>query len=106
MNEMPACSACVCRLIGEDVKTAASIFLARMTKGGVLVETKTIRLWVTDPSPALPSRSPLTVRIGFLFHQRPNDNQVQVGKQISMAVSCDLYDADYSCFVRLFVLKS
>lgn len=103
---MPACSVCVRRLIGGNVKTATAIFHRRgrggMTQAVYLGEAKGSWHWATDlPRPSLPYHFSLYGSDYCLTGDLKS--KVSLGwKQHLAVVSHSLNDTDRSCFVKLY----
>lgn len=102
---MPAFSVCVCWLIGENVKTAMSIFHVRMTKAAYLGKQRgagsVLQIRLKQPQPCLPDYFSL-YRSGFCFTEEPKSKLGPGRKQDLAVVSHSLNDTDYSCFVKLY----
>lgn len=105
INEMPAFSVCVCWLIGQNVKTAMSIFHTRMTKAAYLGKQRgagsVLQIRLEQPQPCLAYYFSL-YGSGFCFTEDLKSKLSPGWKQDLVVVSHNLNDTDYSCFVKLY----
>lgn len=101
---MPAFSVCVCWLIGENVKTAMSIFHVRMTKAAYLGKQRgpgsALQIRLKQPRPC-PAYYFSLYGSDYRFAEDLKSKLSPGWKQELVVVSQNLNDTDYSCFVKL-----
>lgn len=102
---MPAFSVCVCWLIGENVKTAMSIFHVTMTKAPYLGKQRgpgsVLQIRLRQPQTGSAYYFSL-YRSGYCFTEDLKSKPSPGWKKELVVVSHNLNDTDYSCFVKLY----